>query len=438
MCGKLELYKDNNDIQKGCHFMLNEELFTKALNLEYPWKVTKVYLEQGTNIFDGKLHVYIDYTDKSTLKCPVDSNDQDVEFYDFKERTWRHLNFWQYEKFIHAKVTRVKCPKHGIKQIEVPWSRKGSGFTLLKESMIVTLAQYMPVLDVGKIVDEFDTRLWRVIFYYVCKARGFEVYGNVKKLGVDETSVKGHKYITVVVDTEYNKVICVTEGKDIEAMKQFSLDFIEHKGDLQNIQTTTCDMSPTFNSYIKTNMPNATIIIDKFHVIKYFNESIDLLRKEECKHNSSLKKSRYLFLKNETSLSQEQISKRNDLLKLNPKTCAAFSARVEMQRVYDECKTRAEAEESIFTLTGMMIKSQIQLLHNLALQIIDHMDKITSYFEFRYTNAILEGINSMIQNCKTRARGFKNLKYFKSIVYLVCGKLNFHKVFGNEQMSISY
>ena len=418
--------------------MLNDELFTKALNLEYPWKVTKVSLEQGTSIFDGKLHVYIEYTDKSTLKCPIESNDENVEFYDFKERTWRHLNFWQYETFIHAKVPRVNCPKHHIKQIEVPWARKGSGFTLLMESMIVTLSQYMPVLDVSKIVDEFDTRLWRVIFYYVCKARGFEVYENVRKLGVDETSVKGHKYITVVVDTERNKVICVTNGKDTEAMKQFALDFIEHKGNLNNIQTTTCDLSPTFNSYIKTNMPNATIIIDKFHVIKYFNESVDLLRKEECKHNSSLKKSRYLFLRNDINLKPEQITQRDDLLKLNPKTCTAFSARVEMQRIYDECNSCNEAETSIFRLAGMMIKSGIQELHNLALQIIDHMDKITSYFELRYTNAILEGINSMIQNCKTRARGFRNLEYFKSIIYLVCGKLSFDKAFGHEQIRISY
>jgi transposase len=83
------------------------------------------------------------------------------------------------------------------------------------DSLIITLAQYMPVLDVAKIINEYDTRVWRTIFYYVCKARGWEVYENVKRLGIDETSIKGQKYITVVVDTETGKVIFVGDGKDL-------------------------------------------------------------------------------------------------------------------------------------------------------------------------------------------------------------------------------
>lgn len=54
----------------------------------------------------------------------------------------------------------------------------------------------------------------------------------------------------------------------------------------------------------------------------------------------------------------------------------------------------------------------------------NHWDEILNYFDYRYTNAILEGMNSIIQNIKRRARGFRNDEYFKTMIYLGCGKLD--------------
>ncbi|MBK9119820.1 MAG: transposase family protein [Phycisphaerales bacterium] len=61
--------------------------------------------------------------------------------YDSTERTWRHLNFFQHKTLLHARQPRVECPDHGVKTVEVPWSRPGSGFTLLMEAFILMLVQ---------------------------------------------------------------------------------------------------------------------------------------------------------------------------------------------------------------------------------------------------------------------------------------------------------
>lgn len=53
----------------------------------------------------------------------------------------------------------------------------------------------------------------------------------------------------------------------------------------------------------------------------------------------------------------------------------------------------------------------------------NHWDQILNYFDNRYTNAVLEGMNSVVQNIKTRARGFRNTEYFATMIYLVCGGL---------------
>ena len=52
------------------------------------------------------------------------------------------------------------------------------------------------------------------------------------------------------------------------------------------------------------------------------------------------------------------------------------------------------------------------------------IENILNYFEYRITNATLEGINSIIQLAKSRARGFKNIENFKTIIYLTNGKLD--------------
>jgi len=55
----------------------------------------------------------------------------------------------------------VKCPQGcGIKTVEVPWARQRSGFTLLFESLIMTLAREMPVAAIATLVGEHDTRIW--------------------------------------------------------------------------------------------------------------------------------------------------------------------------------------------------------------------------------------------------------------------------------------
>src|SRR6266481_8552304 len=83
--------------------------------------------------------------------CPAD---------DSENKTWRHLNFFQHEAYLHARVPRVSCKGCGIKRVLVPWARPDSGFTLLFEALVMARVQAMPVAVVARMIDEWDTRLW--------------------------------------------------------------------------------------------------------------------------------------------------------------------------------------------------------------------------------------------------------------------------------------
>ncbi|MBF0562009.1 MAG: transposase family protein [Alphaproteobacteria bacterium] len=72
--------------------------------------------------------------------------------YDTEEATWRHLNFFQHEAYLHARVPRVKCPDCGVQRVSVPWARPGSGFTLLFEALVMAMVKEMPVNAAAEIV----------------------------------------------------------------------------------------------------------------------------------------------------------------------------------------------------------------------------------------------------------------------------------------------
>ena len=106
------------------------------------------------------------------------------------------------------------------------------------------------------------------------------------------------------------------------------------------------------------------------------------------------------------------------------KTARACAMRIELQEIYEQSVHRDEAEQRLKKLCSWMMHARLEPMKKFCGTIRNHWDEILHYFEHPYTNAILEGANGIIQNIKRRARGFRNDEYFKTMIYLGCGKLN--------------
>ena len=107
--------------------------------------------------------------------------------HDTDVKTWRHLDFFQHQAYLHARVPRVRCAAHGVRQVAVPWARPASGFTLLFEALLLELSPHMPVAAIARMVAEHDTRIWRVLEHHVEVARAQLDFSSVTRVGVDET-----------------------------------------------------------------------------------------------------------------------------------------------------------------------------------------------------------------------------------------------------------
>lgn len=406
--------------------MQTEALFGMALGIVPPWEVTEIAFSKESN----RLDITIDFQRGATFVCPVCG--APAPAYDTTEKTWRHLNFFQYEAYLHARVPRVNCPNEGcgVKQVQVPWARAGSGFTLLFEALVMTMARDMPVNVMARLFSVTDTRLWRVINAYVELARAKEDFSDVKRIGIDETSVKrGHDYVSFFFDLDKKKLLFGTEGKDNETVTDFVADLKEHGGNPEQITDAAIDMSKAFIKGIKEQLPNAVTTFDKFHLIKLMNEAMGKIRAEEARQfPEMLKKSRYLFLKNPEKLTPEELE-RLDTMVANQchKSVEAYTHKLNLQNVYF-AESRQEAEALLNQWHKKAGKSTISLIQKMAKTVNDHWDGILSHFDSELTSGYLEGINSLIQAAKARARGYRNPQNMISMAYLIAGKLKFNRL----------
>jgi len=407
--------------------MQTEVLFGMALGIVPPWEVTEISFSKESN----RLDVTIDFQRGATFVCPVCG--ASVPAYDTSEKTWRHLNFFQYEAYLHARVPRVNCPNGGcgVKQVQVPWARAGSGFTMLFEALVMTMARDMPVNVMARLFSVTDTRLWRVINAYVEMARANEDFSAVKRIGIDETSSKkGQNYVTLFFDLDNRKLLFGTEGKDNETVKAFVADLKKHGGDPEQITDAAIDMSKAFIKGVNEQLPNAVTTFDKFHLTALMNEATGKVRAEEARQFPEfLKKSRYLFLKNPENLLPEE-QERLDTMVANQchKSVEAYTHKLNLQNVYF-AESRQEAETLLKQWLRKATKSTISHIQRMAKTVKEHWDGILSHFDSELTTGFLEGINSLVQAAKARARGYRNPRNMITMAYLIAGKLKFNKLY---------
>jgi transposase len=402
-----------------------ETLFSKALKLERPWEITKIeFLEK-----EGRINIFIDFPKGSVFPCPKCK--KEVKAYDTTEKQLRHMNFFQYACYLVVRVPRTECKEDGVLQIEVPWARNEADFTFLFESFAMTLCREMPVNRVSQIIKVDDNKLWRMMSYYTEAARQLEDYSKVSKIGVDETSKsKGHDYVSLFVDLDEKKTIFVGEGKGSETITEFKKDFVAHGGKPEDVTDASIDMSPAFIKGVEEEFPQAEITFDKFHIMKIINNAVDEVRKAEVKEQEILRGQKYLFLKNRANLTETQkksLSAIESMSRLNLKTVRAYHIRENFQGIYKE-KTQEDFEKSLKKWYFWATHSRIEAIKEAAKTIKRHWSGVLRWYDSKVSNGILEGLNSLVQAAKAKARGYRTFKNLKTIIYMLTGKLDYSKV----------
>lgn len=408
------------------------ELFQKAIGFVSPWYASRVEFNPKAK----RLDIYVEFERGAKFQHKITNKDGNVvmegEFgvYDTTEKIWRHLNFFEHECYLHCKVPRLDLGNGKTKIFDPPFAGLSQGFSLLFEALLLQLCKGMTIAEVGRLIKESDHKIWEMLDRYIQSGRDLRSYVAVKKIGMDETAItRGHNYVSLFVDMEQRNVLFVAEGRSHETVKKFATDVENHQGKAESIIQVSCDLSSAFIRGITENLPNAKITFDKFHVVKLINRAVDQVRREEVKTQPILHKSRYAILKNENNLTIMQKEKRKEiqLSKLNLKTIRAMHIRENFQEVY-KAETAQSFENLLKKWYFWATHSKIPAIIDVAKTIKKHWKGIISWYYSRINNGVLEGINSLVQAAKSKARGYRSFKNFSNIIYLLKGDLNFSAV----------
>ena len=401
---------------------MQEALFCQALGLAAPWAVERVALD----VERSRIDLYVVWRSGSAA-CPACSA-ADQKLHDHRQRSWRHLDFFQFEAYVHCSLPRVACSVCGATtQLSVPWAREGSRFTLMFEALALTLAREMPVSACARILRCADNTVWRQIDAHVSLARAQESYANVKVIGIDETScAKGHSYITLVHDLDKARLIHATPGKDASTVQRFTEDLKSHQGQPQAIEVVCMDMSKAFIAGAAQHLPTAAIAFDGFHVVQLANRAVDVVRREEARGERWLKKTRWCWLKDKARWTLKEQDKMDWLPHTRLKTARAWRLKEALRDIYRSARSDA-ADQSAQALTKWLHwaqRSRLAPFKDLAKTIKQHWAGILKAFDAAHLHTgYVEAVNSLLQAAKAKARGYGTTDHFIAMAFLIAGKL---------------
>ena len=412
-----------------------EVLFTSALGLQPPWVVEDVKLDTAKRRIDFEVGCQ-----GALLACPqCGAAAQPV--HDRLRRSWRHLDFFQFEAWLHADVPRVGCAACGkTSQVVVPWAREGSGFTLLFEALALALCRDMPVKQAAVLLRCADKQLWRRIDHYVAQARALDDMSAVQIVGIDETSLqRGQSYITVVHDLDTKRLLFATEGRDHQTVVDFAADLKAHGGDPERVRHVCQDMSPAFAKGVGLALPNALISYDRFHVVAMANEAMDQVRQAEMRDDApavtralgaadrkSIKGLMWGMRKNPSGWTQQQTNAMHWLQRSSLKSARAWRLKMALREVYARAAASNDARLARADLNAWLSwarRSRLESFKKLARTITQRADAVVRGMTDNRSNAFVEAMNGLLQQVKRAARGFRTAKNFIAIAYLRMSKL---------------
>ena len=367
-----------------------EALFTSALGLRPPWEVQDVRLDTAKR----RIGFQIGCAD-SSLTCPA-CGTMHQTVHDRLHRSWQHLDFFQFEAWLHCDVPRVSCRSCGkTTQVAVPWARPGSGFTATFEAL--ALCCELPVLQAAALPRCSDKQLWRRVEFHVEQARALESMQGVRTVGIDETSLRrGRNYIIVMHDLDTRRLLFGTEGRDHQTVLEFAEDLKAHGGEPDQVQHVCMDMSAAYAKGAAHALPNAQISYGRFHVVAMAMEAMGEVRRQEMAQDPKAVRS-------------------------SPKGVRAWRLKMALREVYAQARLDNDSGTAGQDLRAWLSRARHCRLDPFKKQAgtLGHrFDAVVRGMVDHRSNAFVDAMNGLLRQAKRAARGIRTSRNFIAIAYL--------------------
>jgi transposase len=343
-------------------------------------------------------------------------------------RCWHDLRVCGWTIFFWYCPREIFCPTHGRIQEIIPWADEFARITYRLEYILLSYCQLMTQKAAAKLLNIPTSTLSNMLHRSVTRIRAGHRIRDLKSIGIDEISYKkGRKYATIVYDLDRSRVVWVGQGK---GRKTIDLFFQENLSTYQKskIKWASCDMSQAYIGAIEDHCPNASLVLDRFHIVKALNNAVDEVRKEEWRKASpdqrkALLGLRWLLFRHSSNRSKRDTRILNSLAKGNRRIHRARVLKDEFEQFWDY-KSLSAAKKFLKNWMTTALKSRLEPIRKFVKTLKTHFDRIISFVDSRLTNAVAEGLNRIIKIVKNRASGFRTLQSFSDMIFLTVGDVD--------------
>jgi len=343
-------------------------------------------------------------------------------------RRWRTLDLGEVVAFIEAESPRVSCPEHGVVVAAAPWARHDAGHTRNFDQVAAWLARYAAKSTVERLL----RIAWRTVGRIVTRvmadadAEAGDRLAGVRRIGIDEISYKrGHKYLLVVVDHDSGRLLWVGEGRTKKTLAEFFNALGEQR--CRAIELVSADGADWIADVVGLRCPTAKQCMDPFHVVKWANEALDLVRREVVRQArgsdkalaKDLKGSRWALLKAPEHLNTDQRLTLAWIAVTNWPLYKAYLLKEQLRAVF-----AAGGPDRIALLKAWLswaFRCRIGPFVELARRIRRYRDDIANSLTYGLSNALAEAVNTKIRLLTRVAFGFRYPEALMALAMLHLG-----------------
>jgi transposase len=355
---------------------------------------------------------------RESYRCPECGCD-DVIGRGQHDRTFRTLPIGGKPTYLVLAVPRVECRRCGVvRQVKIQFADPRRTYTRSFERYALELSRFMTIKDVAcHLCISWDV-IKGIQKRYLKRRFAKPKLKHLKRIAIDEISTgKGHQYVTIVMDLKSGAVVHVGEGKGTDALKPF---WKRLRASGAKIEAVATDMSLAYIDAVTTHLPNATLVFDRFHVIKLYNDKLSELRRAmyreltDMMQKKALKGVRWLLLKRPENLdpSRREPERLEGALRLNRPLAIAYYLKEALGEIWEQ--DDADTAEALLMDWIVYAESTgIRMLQQFAKTLRFHAFGILAWYDYPISTGPLEGTNNKIKTMKRQAYGFRDPEFLK-------------------------
>jgi transposase len=375
------------------------------------------YQYQATKFHSGGMTIRVAQA-REKLCCPACGSSK-VRIVEWFERRWRTVPIGSRETWIEMSVPKVECQKcFSRRRVTVSFAEPHKQHTRAFERYVVELLRFMTPQDVSRhlgiswdLANDIQKRRLKRKF-------GRPKLKHLKRLAVDEVYVgKRHKYLTLVLDLDSGAVVFVGEGRGSATLRPF---FRRLRQSRAKVRAVASDMAGGFLKAVREFLPEARLVLDRFHVVKLFNEKLTKLRRDLYReatddlHKAVLKGTRWLLLKNPENLDDDrnEHQRLQDALSLNAPLATAYYLKEDLRQFWEQA-TKPQAERWLTAWCRRAEQTGIKVLQQMTRTLQKHRTSLLAWYDDPISTGPLEGVNNKLKLLQRQAFGYRDLELFK-------------------------